>query len=118
MTSSPTVALIEYGFPSFARGLIGRVEIAHEAAAPLEFALALTLNATSVEWSGENPKDCLAFSGWVRVEKTLQLHDVGLALPDLTSSTLHVLLAIRSPEGAGPLPAGSFWREFALVWDV
>ncbi len=115
--SGPTAALIEYGFPSFARGLIGRVEIAHEAASPFEFALALTLNATSVGWTGEKPRDCLAFSGWVRVEETFKLHDVALTLPDLTASALHILFAIRLPRGSSPLPASSFWRKFVLVWD-
>ncbi len=113
----PTVALIEYGFPSYARGLIARVEIAHDAASPFEFAIALALTSAQFEWKGEKPRDCVAFSGWVRVEDKFKLHDVALTLRDVSPSALHILLAIRLPPGSSPSPASSFWRKFVLVWD-
>jgi glycosyltransferase involved in cell wall biosynthesis len=113
----PTVALIEYGFPSLARGLIGQVEIAHDAAAPFEFALALMPTSSTIEWTGEKPRNSQAFSGWVRVEDTFKLHDVAVTLRDLTATALHIAFAIRLPPGSSASPASSFWRKFVPVWD-
>jgi glycosyltransferase involved in cell wall biosynthesis len=113
----PTAAVIEHGFPSYARGLIGRVEIAHDAASPFEFALALMPPSSQIEWAGEKPPNSLAFSGWVRVDDTFRLHDVTVALRDLTASPLHIAFAIRLPPGSSASPASSFWRKFVLVWD-
>ena len=113
----PTVATIELGFPSFARGMIGQVEIAHDAASPFEFALALAPASSPIEWSGDKPRHFLAFSGWVRVEETFKLHDVAVTLRDLTASRLHVAFAVRLPPGSRAAPASSFWRKFVLIWD-
>jgi glycosyltransferase involved in cell wall biosynthesis len=113
----PTVATIELGFPSFARGMIGQVEIAHDAASPFEFALALAPASSPIEWSGDKPRNFLAFSGWVRVEETFKLHDVAVTLRDLTASRLHVAFAVRLPPGSRAAPASSFWRKFVLIWD-
>jgi len=113
----PTVALMENGFPSFARGLIGRVEIAHESASPFEFALALVPTSPAIEWAGEKPPNCLAFSGWVRIDDTLKLHDIAVTLRDLSAIALHIAFAIRLPPGSSASPASSFWRKFVLVWD-
>jgi hypothetical protein len=97
--------------------LIGRVEIAHDAASPFEFALALMPPSSQIEWAGEKPPNSLAFSGWVRVDDTFRLHDVTVALRDLTASPLHIAFAIRLPPGSSASPASSFWRKFVLVWD-
>jgi hypothetical protein len=113
----PTIATIERVFPSFARGLVGRVEIAHEAASPFEFALALVPPGSPVEWAGEKPRTSLAFSGWVRVEQKFKVHDVTVTLRDLTASPLNIVLGIRLPPGSAAVPANSFWRKLVLVWD-
>jgi len=115
--SGPTVASIEYGLPPLARGLIGQVEIAHDAASPFEFALALVQGSSQIAWTSEKPSNCLAFSGWVRVEEAYKLHDISVTLPVLSGTALHILLAIRLPPGSSPLPANSFWRKLVLVWD-
>lgn len=113
----PTIASIGRGFPPFARGLIGRVEIAHAAASPFEFSLALVPPASPIEWVGEKPRSSRAFSGWVRVEQPFRLHDVTVALREVSASPLNIILGIRLPSGSVASPASSFWRKLVLTWD-
>jgi hypothetical protein len=73
--------------------------------------------SSTIEWTGEKPRNSQAFSGWVRVEDTFKLHDVAVTLRDLTATALHIAFAISLPPGSSASPASSFWRKFVPVWD-
>ena len=115
--AGPVVAVITDAFPAFARRLIAKVEIAHEEASPFEFAVALGMPATALEWRAAEPKNALAFSGWKRVEERFKLHDIRLGLRQLVGSPLSIGLAIRLPRGSAPTPSNAFWRKIIFMWD-
>lgn len=117
-TDGNVVANLPWVFPPFARRVVASVEIAHDEASPFEFAMALTRPTEPVEWwSGEMPKDCLAFSGWLRVERFFELHQLAMELPEMVRTHLSINLAVRLPPGSQPSPANAFWRKLILVWD-
>ena len=113
----PVVAEIEKGFPPFARQLLARVEIAHDEASPFEFAVALTLPTTPVEWRAGGPKSPVAFSGWVRVEERFKLHDILVKVMEAHAIPLTISLAVRLPAGSSPAPANAFFRSISFLWD-
>ncbi len=115
--SGPVVAVINNAFPPFARRLIGKVEIAHEEAAPFEFAMALSLPTEVLEWRRAGPKHSMAFSGWTVVQERFKLHDVEVELPELVNSPLTVSIAVRLPKGSAPTPSNAFWRKLVFMWD-
>jgi glycosyltransferase involved in cell wall biosynthesis len=112
------VATLPWGFPPFARKVIGRVEIAHEEASPFEFAMALTRATEAVEWDGERPKQHQAFSGWLRVEEAFRLHELTMEVREPIRTHLAINLAIRLPAGSVPSPAEAYWRQLILAWEV
>jgi hypothetical protein len=111
------VATLPWGFPPFARQVLADVEIAHEEASPFEFAMAMTRPTEPVNWAGERPEECLAFSGWHRVEEKFQLHQLSMEIREPLRTHLAINLAIRLPEGSNPSPANAFWRRLTLIWD-
>lgn len=113
----PVVAVIEAGFPAFARKLLAQVEIAHEEAPAVEFALALSLPTDKVEWRVDGPKTPVAFSGWIGVEEKFKLHDVSLKVTDQIPMALTISLAVRFPPSARPGPANAFFRNLQFLWD-
>lgn len=115
--SGPVVARITGVVPPFARGVLSRVEIAHDDASPFEFAAAIVEPNSEAAWVDGQPSGSLAFSGWVQVKEGFKLHDVEAKLSRLAKSHLDLLIAIRLPPGSLPSPANSFWRQFVLVWD-
>jgi hypothetical protein len=115
--SGPVVAVIDEGFPAFARRLLAKVEIAHEEASPFEFAIALNLLSKPTQWKPAGPVNAIAFSGWIRVNERFKLHDIKLGLRELISSPLSINLAIRVPKGSAPSPSNAFWRNLIFMWD-
>jgi GT2 family glycosyltransferase len=113
----PTVAALRNVFPPFARRVAGYVEIAHEDASPFEFAIALTRPDVPADWRGATPSDCLAFSGWKRVEEKFKLHEIELEMNRLIKFSPVVNLAVRLPPGSHPSPANAFWRRLVISWD-
>jgi hypothetical protein len=104
-------------FPPFARRLIGYVETAHEDASPFEFAMALTRPGENVTWTGDTPEQCVAFSGWLRVENKFELHTLSVEVREVMRTHLSVNLAIRVPPGSHPIPSQTYWRKLVLAWD-
>jgi hypothetical protein len=111
------VARLEWAFPAFARGVIASVEIAHEDASAFEFAMVLVRPSDVDEWSNEAPKNCAAFSGWHKVERKFELHELKVELREAVRYSLSICTAIRLPPGSNPIPSQSFWRKLVLVWD-
>lgn len=111
------VANLMWAFPPFARKAIASVEIAHEESSPFEFAIALTRPVDNIEWIGEKPTECVAFSGWLRVENKFQLHQITVEVREVLRTHLSVNLAIRLPPGSSSSPANAYWRKLILVWD-
>jgi hypothetical protein len=111
------VATLPWGFPPFARKVVGRVEIANEEASPFEFAMALTRPTEPVEWDGERPKQHQAFSGWLRVEEAFRLHELSMEIRETLRTHLAINLAIRLPAGSLPSPAEAYWRKLILAWE-
>lgn len=117
-TDGNVVAHLPWVFPPFARRVAASVEIAHDEASPFEFAMALTRPTEPVEWwSGEMPEGCLAFSGWLRVERHFELHQLSMELPEMVRTHLSINLAVRLPSGSQPSPANAYWRKLILVWE-
>lgn len=116
-TAGNVVANLPWAFPPFARRVVGSVEIAHDEASPFEFAMALTRPTEPVVWTGEMPVDCLAFSGWLRVERHFELHHLSMELPEMVRTHLSINLAVRLPSGSQPNPANAFWRKLVMVWE-
>jgi hypothetical protein len=111
------VARLEWAFPAFARAVIASVEIAHENASAFEFAMALVRPSDVDEWRDEGPKNSVAFSGWHKVERKFELHELKVELREAVRYSLSICTAIRLPQGANPIPSQSFWRKLVLVWD-
>jgi len=70
-----------------------------------------------IDWRGEMPNDCVAFSGWKRVDETFRLKDVSVEVREILRTHLSINLAIRLPQGSLPSPANAFWRKLVLTWD-
>jgi hypothetical protein len=111
------VATLPWAFRPFARKVIANVEIAHEHASPFEFAMALGRPDVPVVWTGDAPKACLAFSGWLRVEEKFELRTLTVEMREITRTHLALNLAIRLPQGSHPIPSQSFWRRLIVAWD-
>ena len=116
-THGPVVAAIEGGFPAFAQRLFGQVEVAHEDAATIEFAMALTLPDEDLQWQSSGPRNSVAFSGWLRVEEKFKLHDLSIKLMEQMNTPLTISLAVRLPRGSSPSPANAFWRNLKFFWE-
>ncbi|ANT50855.1 DUF6212 domain-containing protein [Mesorhizobium amorphae] len=116
-THGPVVAALNSAFPAFARSVIATVEIAHEEASPFEFAMALGRQEEKLVWKGDAPVGVLAFSGWTRVSKPFELHDLKVSIREIDRKWLTIYLAIRLPRGSKPMPSNAFWRKLLLVWD-
>lgn len=111
------VATLPWAFPPFARRVIAKVEIAHEDASPFEFAMALSRPEEVMQWTGDAPVNCLAFSGWLKVERKFELHQLVMDIREQVRTHLSISLAVRLPKGSQPSPANSYWRKLLLVWD-
>lgn len=116
-THGPVVAALNAAFPAFARSAIATVEIAHEEASPFEFAMALGRPEEKLVWNRDAPVGALAFSGWTRVSKPFELHDLKVSVREIDRKWLTIYLAIRLPRGSKPMPSNAFWRKLLLVWD-
>lgn len=113
----PVVAAIDRGFPEFAREIWARIEVAHDEASPFDFAMALTLPQSDLEWFDGGPKNAVAFSGWTRVEEKFKLREIKLRVRDVVPTELTVSVAVRLPHGAKPSPSNAFWREMIFFWE-
>ena len=113
----PVVAVLEEGFPQFARQLLAQIEVAHDEAPPIEFALALTLPTKKVEWRVDGPKSPIAFSGWVRAKEKFKLQDIGLRIAEQVHMNLTISLAVRLARGSGTGPTNAFFRNLQFLWD-
>ncbi|RWA58505.1 DUF6212 domain-containing protein [Mesorhizobium sp.] len=116
-THGPVVAALNSAFPAFARSVVAAVEIAHEEASPFEFAMALGRPEEKLSWKGDAPTGALAFSGWTRVSRPFELHDLKVSIREIDRKWLTIYLAIRLPRGSKPMPSNAFWRKLLLVWD-
>lgn len=114
--SGVVVAVLPWAFPAFAKGVVGSVEIAHEKASPFEFALALARPSELGSWTYDGPRSFVGFSGWRRVERKFEIHEVSLELRETLRYGLSICAAIRLPAGADPEPAQAFWRKIVLTW--
>ena len=113
----PVIAIIRGGLPALARGILARVEVAHEEAPPFEFALALCEPTERMTWIDGQPSESHAFSGWITVSDTFTLVDVEARVQRFSKSKLDIVLAVRVPPGSRPTPANTFWRHFIILWD-
>ncbi|TIN43813.1 MAG: hypothetical protein E5Y25_15540 [Mesorhizobium sp.] len=113
----PVVAALNSTFPTFARSVIATVEIAHEDASPFEFAMALGRPEEKLGWKNDTPVGALAFSGWTRISKPFELHDLKVSVREIDRKWLTIYLAIKLPRGSKPMPSNAFWRKLLLVWD-
>ncbi|AZO08957.1 MULTISPECIES: DUF6212 domain-containing protein [unclassified Mesorhizobium] len=113
----PVVAALNSTFPAFARSVIATVEIAHEDASPFEFAMALGRPEEKLVWKHDAPVGALAFSGWTRVARPFELHDLKVSIREIDRKWLTIHLAIRLPPGSKPMPSNAFWRKLLLAWD-
>jgi O-antigen biosynthesis protein len=111
------VATLSWVFPPFARGVVATVEIAHEEASPFEFAMALSRPDEVLRWAGDQPPGCLAFSGWLKVDRPFKLRELSMEMKALVRMHLSINLAVRLPEGSEPSPANAFWRKLVITWD-
>lgn len=116
-THGPVVAALKDAFPAFARSAIATVEIAHEEASPFEFAMALGRPEERLIWNRDTPVGAVAFSGWTRVTRPFELHDLKVSIPEIDRKWLTIYLAIRLPRGSKPMPSNAFWRKLLLTWD-
>ena len=115
--AGPVMAIIHGGLPALARGLLARVEVAHEESSPFEFAMALCEPSKSITWVDGQPTAYAAFSGWVRVSECFKLIDVEARVQYLSRQKLDIVIAIRLPPGSKASPANAFWRQFIMLWD-
>jgi hypothetical protein len=113
----PVVAILDNGFPAFAREVLSKVEIAHDEASAFEFAMAVSHPQSGLVWKDSGPQNAIAFSGWVRVESKFKLHDIKLRVRELVPTQLSLSLAIRLPRGSKPSPSNAFWRSLLFLWD-
>lgn len=116
-THGPVVAALNSAFPAFARSVVATVEIAHEDASPFEFAMALGRPEDKLVWKNDAPVGALAFSGWARVSRPFELHDLKVSIREIDRKWLTIYLAIRLPRGSKPMPSNAFWRKLLLLWD-
>ncbi|MER8657805.1 DUF6212 domain-containing protein [Mesorhizobium sp. M0847] len=116
-THGPVVAALNSAFPAFARSVIATVEIAHDEASPFEFAMALGRQEEKLVWKHDAPVGALSFSGWTRVSRPFELHDLKVSTREVDRKWLTIYLAIRLPFGSKPMPSNAFWRKLLLVWD-
>jgi hypothetical protein len=114
----PVVAVLDEGFPAFARRAVAYVEIAHDDASPFEFAMALTRPDQPADWRRETPAHCVEFSGWKRVDEKFELHEVVLENRQIAREPFDLNLAIRLPKGSEPAPANAYWRKLMFLWDA
>ena len=115
--AGPVVAVIKNGFPAFAREVLAKVEIAHDEASAFDFAMALTLPHSPLNWRAAGPRNPVAFSGWIRVEEKFKLHDIKLRVRELIPTPLSISMAVRLPRGSNPNPSNAFWRSLVFFWD-
>jgi glycosyltransferase involved in cell wall biosynthesis len=113
----PVAAVIWDGFPAFAREVTASVEIAHDEASAFDFALALTLSSSILDWRTQGPKNPIAFSGWIRVEEKFKLHEIKLRVRELIPTPLAVSIALRLPRRSKPSPSNAYCRSLAFSWD-
>lgn len=113
----PVIATLDSAFPSYARSVVATVEIAHDEASPFEFAMALARPEDVLNWKGDRPSGALSFSGWTRVTRPFELHEIRLTIDQIDRKWMTIHLAIRLPRGSKPMPSNAFWRKFVIVWD-
>lgn len=116
-THGIVVAALNSAFPAFARSIMATVEIAHEDASPFEFAMALGRQEEKLVWKHDAPVGALSFSGWTRVSRPFELHDLKVSIREIDRKWLTIYLAIRLPRGSKPTPSNAFWRKLLLLWD-
>jgi len=68
-------------------------------------------------WKHDAPVGALAFSGWTRVSRPFELHDLKVSIREIDRKWLTIYLAIRLPRGSKPTPSNAFWRKLLLLWD-
>ena len=108
---------LPWAFPSFARGVVASVEVAHEDASPFEFSMLIKKPYAVVDWAGDIPTNFVAFSGWHRVERKFEIHKIEVKVDELSLEYMSLNVAVRLPPGSNPIPAQSFWRKLVLIWD-
>ena len=113
----PVVAALDNVVPPFVQKILGKVEIADDEASPFEFAMAVALSDRPTTWGDAKPQNCIAFSGWTKVERKFQLHDIKVELEDVYKYPLTLQLAIRLPSGSDTVPASSYWRKIIIAWE-
>jgi hypothetical protein len=113
----PVTVVLDHCFPSFARRAVAYVEIAHDEASPFDFAMALTRSDQTADWSSDIPSNCIAFSGWHRVEDKFKLHEIALEMEQIAMIPFTVNLAIRLPAASSASPSNAFWRKLVFEWD-
>jgi GT2 family glycosyltransferase len=111
-----TVAIMQWGFPPFARGVVASAELAAEGVGPVEISLGLARPTHLGSWTPDGPSDGIAFSGWRRISRSFELHDVELTIPEPSRHHLAICAAVRLPPGTSPTDALTFWRKFAVKW--
>jgi hypothetical protein len=111
------VAIIERGFPRFARSVVAEVEIASEEATSFEFATALGVFGRRLVWNQTMPVSPIAFSGWKLVSSKHARQRIALTVADLIADELDIYLAIRTPAGARIAPSNTYFRKLAFHWD-
>jgi GT2 family glycosyltransferase len=116
-SNGPVTAVLDEGFPPFARRAIGHVEIAHAEASPFDFAMALTRSDHMASWSSDIPENCVAFSGWRRVEDRFKLQEIVLEIKHIATIFFTLNLAIRLPPASNASPSNAFWRKLVFEWD-
>ncbi len=110
------VAVLPWAFPAFAKGVVASVEVAQEDVSPFEFSISLARPSELGEWTFDGPTKSLAFSGWKRVERKFELHELALELDEARRYGLTICAAIRLPAGSAVEPARSFFRKIVLTW--
>ncbi len=115
------VARLAGVFPGFARRLIASVEVAHDEGPIVEFAMALFDSVASrrpIAWTGAEPENCAAFSGWLTVADKWELRDLAVEVPTVSAEPMTLAVAVRLPAGQSPSYNHAFWRKFVLSWDA
>jgi len=114
--SGVVVAVMQWAFPPFAKGLLATVEVADDTEGSFDFSLALARPSYLGEWTADGPRSAVAFSGWRRVTRKFEWQEMEISLNEPQRYHLAICAAVRLPPGTSHERVRTFWRKFIVRW--
>lgn len=113
-TEGPVAAAIDNAFPPFFRTLEAVVEVAHESAPAIDFAIGLARSDQVIDWQRDINAQTLAFSGWHTITEKFVPRPIQISIRARRKFTLSIIVAVRMSGLRNRLPSNSFFRSIRV----